>query len=43
MEQALYNSAKKAPDAHKNKILFDLEHAGDIVCTLETFAEAQSL
>ena len=43
MEQALHNSATKAPDAHRNKILFDLEYADDIVYSLETFAEAQSL
>ena len=43
MEQALHNSATKAPEAHRNKILFDLEYADDIVCSLETFAEAQTL
>ena len=40
MEQALHNSATKAPDAHRNKILFDLEYADDIVCSSETFAES---
>ena len=43
MEQILHNSAAKAHYAHRNKILFDLEYADDIVCSLETFAEAQSL
>ena len=43
MEQALHNSATKAHDAHGNKIIFDLEYADDIVCSLETFAEVQSL
>ena len=42
MEQALYNSATRAPGAHRNKILFELEYAGDILCTLETFPKAQS-
>ena len=43
IEHALHNSATKAHDAHRNKILFDLEYADDIVCSSETFAEAQSL
>ena len=43
MEQALHTSATKAPDAHRNKILFDLGYVDVIVCSLETFAEAQSL
>ena len=41
--KALHNLATKAPDAPRNKILFDLEYADDIVCSLETFAEVQSL
>ena len=40
MEQALYNLAREATDAQKNKILFNLEHANHIVCTLKAFAEA---
>ena len=43
VEQVLYNSAAKAPDAHRNKVLFDLECADDIFCTLDTFAEVQLL
>ena len=35
--------ATKAPDAHRNKILFDVEYTDNIVCSSETFAEAQSL
>ena len=43
MEQAVNDSATKAPDKHANEILFHLEYAGDIKCTLDTFAENQSL
>ena len=31
MEQALHNSATNTPEAHKNKILFDLEYADEIL------------
>ena len=43
MKQALQNSATTAPDAHRNKILFDSEYADDIICSLKTFAQAQLL
>ena len=43
MKQPLHNSATRAPDADRNKMLFDLEYANDIVCYLESFTEAQTL
>ena len=43
MGRALNNSAEKAPDIHKDKIFFNLEYSDDIVCTFETYSNAQAL
>ena len=43
MEHALHKSVTKAPDAHRNKILFELEYVDDIPCFLENITDAQSL